>query len=137
MKTPAGLALNLVPLALLALVGLVVWSRVRPGAGGGGVVQEVAATVANAAAGAVGNVASGAVLGVGDAVGVPRTNETACAAALREGRLWDASFACPASDFLAGAWRTVADGAPASSSSSISSTSPGPVFRGAGASGSW
>lgn len=40
--------------------------------------------------------------GIGDAVGVPRTDETACAQALREGRTWDASFACPASDFIAG-----------------------------------
>lgn len=128
MKTPAGLALQLAPLALLALLGLVVWSRIRPGAGGGGVVQEVVATVAEAAAGAVGDAASGAVLGIGDAIGVPRTDEQECAAALREGRMWDASFACPASDFIAGAWRSVADGAPQPA---------GPVFRGAGASGSW
>lgn len=128
MKTPAGFAVQLMPLALLALVGLVVWSRIRPGAGGGGVVQEVAATVASAAAGAVGDAASGAVLGVGDALGVPRTNEADCAKALREGRMWDASFACPAADFIKGAWRTVADGTPSEA---------GPVFRGAGASGSW
>lgn len=124
MKTPAGFALQLAPLALLALVGLVIWSRVRPGAGGG-IVQEVAATVTEAAAGAVGSVASGAVLGVGDAVGLPRTDQTECQKALAEGRMWDASFACPAKDFLAATWRTVADGAPAA-----------PVRIG-GASGSW
>lgn len=37
---------------------------------------------------------------VGAAVGVPRTNETECERALREGRTWDASFACPAGKFL-------------------------------------
>lgn len=37
---------------------------------------------------------------VGDAIGLPRTNETECQKALREGRTWDASFACPAGTFL-------------------------------------
>jgi hypothetical protein len=37
---------------------------------------------------------------VGEAVGVPRTNESECDRALREGRTWDASFACPAGRFL-------------------------------------
>lgn len=48
--------------------------------------------------------AAGVVLGVGDAVGVPRTNETECEKAKREGRTLDASFACPAGDFLGYAW---------------------------------
>lgn len=30
----------------------------------------------------------------------PRTNETECDRALREGRTWDASFACPAARFI-------------------------------------
>lgn len=42
--------------------------------------------------------------GVGDAIGVPRTNETECERAKREGRTLDASFACPAGDFLEYAW---------------------------------
>jgi hypothetical protein len=33
-------------------------------------------------------------------VGVPPTNLTACQRAIAEGRTWDASFACPAKDFL-------------------------------------
>lgn len=37
---------------------------------------------------------------IGGAVGVPRTEATACERAKAEGRTWDASFACPASDFL-------------------------------------
>lgn len=43
---------------------------------------------------------SGVVYGVGDAIGVPRTNETECEKAKREGRTWDASFACPATNFI-------------------------------------
>jgi hypothetical protein len=50
--------------------------------------------------GAVGEVGVGAVIGVGDVLGIPRTNETECQKALREGRTWDASFVCPAGDFL-------------------------------------
>lgn len=61
---------------------------------------------AGAAANAVGNAAAGAVLSVGDAVGVPRTNETECEKAKREGRTLDASFACPAGDFLSYAWNS-------------------------------
>lgn len=70
-----------------------------------------------------------AVLRIGDAVGVPRTSETECAKALREGRMWDASFACPAAEFVKGAWRSVADGAAAPAPSSPPSTG--------GATGSW
>lgn len=44
--------------------------------------------------------ASDAVLSVGDVLGVPRTNETECQRAIREGRTWDASFACPAGTFI-------------------------------------
>ena len=40
------------------------------------------------------------VVTAGDALGVPRTNETECERAKREGRTWDASFACPAGDFI-------------------------------------
>lgn len=45
-------------------------------------------------------VITGAVVGIGEAVGVPPTNETECERAKREGRTWDASFACPAGNFL-------------------------------------
>lgn len=44
--------------------------------------------------------AEGVVYGVGDALGVPRTDMTECERAIAEGRTWDASFACPAGDFL-------------------------------------
>lgn len=62
----------------------------------GGALGDVAAAVPGIAADTVG----GLVLGVGDVIGIPRTNETECEKALREGRRWDASFACPAGTFL-------------------------------------
>jgi len=59
-----------------------------------------AAGVGAAVGAAVVDGASGVVLGVGDAIGVPRTDLTECERAKAEGRTWDASFACPAKDFL-------------------------------------
>jgi hypothetical protein len=49
---------------------------------------------------AISTSAGNAVQTVGETFGVPRTNETECQKALREGRTWDASFACPAGTFL-------------------------------------
>lgn len=60
----------------------------------------MAAGAASALVGAVGDAASGAVLGIGDVLGVPRTDMTECERALAEGRTWDASFACPAGTFI-------------------------------------
>lgn len=45
-------------------------------------------------------VLGGVVTGVGEVVGIPPTNLTECQRAQAEGRTWDASFACPAKDFL-------------------------------------
>jgi hypothetical protein len=77
----------------------------------GDVVADVADTVSQAwdsaaeTAGHAGDVViAKPVLGIGDAIGLPRTNETECERAKREGRTWDASFACPASDFLSYVW---------------------------------
>lgn len=47
-----------------------------------------------------GDVFAGTVQTAGDVMGIPRTSETACEQAQREGRTWDASFACPAGSFL-------------------------------------
>jgi hypothetical protein len=55
---------------------------------------------AAAATGVVVDAASGVVIGAGKAVGIPETDDSECAKALREGRTWDASFACPAGTFL-------------------------------------
>lgn len=78
-------------LAGAALAALALYMLTRKGA----------AMNAGAAVGAaVVDLGAGAVLGVGDAVGIPRTNQSACAAAIADGRWWDASFSCPAGDFL-------------------------------------
>ena len=44
--------------------------------------------------------AGNAIQSAGEVIGIPRTNETECQKALREGRTWDASFACPAGTWL-------------------------------------
>lgn len=66
-------------------------------------IAGVAVGVGEAAADAVGGVVSGAAQGVGDWFGIPRTDETACEKAIREGRYWDASFDCPAGTFIGAA----------------------------------
>lgn len=58
--------------------------------------EAVGGAVADAAVG----ITTGAVYGIGDAVGVPRTDMTECDKAIAEGRTWDASFACPAGKWL-------------------------------------
>jgi hypothetical protein len=65
-----------------------------------GAAAAVGQEVGQAAAELAGGVATGAVLGTGDVIGVPRTNMTECEKAMAEGRTWDASFACPAGDFI-------------------------------------
>lgn len=52
--------------------------------------------------GAVADAGAGAVRGVGALVGIPDTNPSKCAADLQAGRYWDASFSCPAGDYVAG-----------------------------------
>lgn len=87
-------AVNVTPQALavagVAALGLL-WYATRPG---------VASALGAGAVGAVADVGSGAVLGVGDVVGIPRTNTDQCSADLAAGNLWDASFSCPASRFV-------------------------------------
>lgn len=89
--------------ALLAVGGLaayVLWQR-RAG-------ESLAAAAGRAAAEAASDAVVGGVKGLGSAVGIPDTNPAECAAALARGDMLQASFLCPAADFLAGAWRNVA-----------------------------
>lgn len=102
--------LNISPVVILAgLVvlgaGVLIWRK--------GGVSGAAQAVGGAAVSAAKGVTEGVVYGVGDTLGVPRTDETECQKALREGRTWDASFACPALDFLKGTF-TSSESAPAS-----------------------
>jgi hypothetical protein len=63
-------------------------------------VSQAATNLGGAVVDAAVGVPTGAVLAIGEAVGIPQTNMTACQQAMAEGRTWDASFACPASTWL-------------------------------------
>lgn len=65
-----------------------------------GVASATGSALGSAAVGLADGAVSGVVKGVGGVFGIPDTSETECARALSEGRYWDASFACPAKDFL-------------------------------------
>lgn len=65
-----------------------------------GNAQAVGETIGDAAVASIVGAGTGVVLGAGEAVGIPRTNQTECERALAEGRTWDASFACPAGTFI-------------------------------------
>lgn len=78
----------------LALGAFLVYKLVTRG------VSGTIADVTRGVVGGAGDAAAGVVIGAGEAVGIPRTSEEACAEAIRAGRTWDASFACPAGTFL-------------------------------------
>lgn len=80
---------NIAKLAALAAAAFGVYYVARKGVAG----------AAAAATGVVVDAASGVVIGAGRAVGIPATDDSECAKAMREGRTWDASFACPAATF--------------------------------------
>lgn len=127
------------------------------GAVGLGALYLMRGQAGNIAAGAVGAVAdagAGVVLGTGDVLGVPRTNETQCQKDLAAGRTWEASFSCPAGTFIkegiGGAisdawgslWGSVGDSYLSEADAikarnTYASTDPRRVDAGGGASGSW
>lgn len=57
-------------------------------------------SLGRAAVNAVEGVAVGAVKGVGSVFGIPDTNNDQCSKDLAAGRMWDASFSCPAGRFI-------------------------------------
>lgn len=65
-----------------------------------GAAADAGSTIGEAIGNAAGAAGVGVVVGIGDQVGLPRTNMTECEKALAEGRTWDASFACSAGKFL-------------------------------------
>lgn len=79
-----GAGLGLLAIAFIAIKG----------------IKGTAAAVGSAAVDVVDGVVTGTVEGIGGAVGIPKTSQTECQKAKAEGRTWDASFACPAKDFL-------------------------------------
>jgi hypothetical protein len=101
-KKAAGF--DITPAAAVAMVGVLAgagfafyaWRKggVQPAA------QQVGQGIGQAVGGAVVGAGTGLVIGAGQAVGIPATNETACERARREGRTLDASFACDAGTFI-------------------------------------
>ncbi len=84
----------------VAVLGLLLWVIVKGPRG-------VAKGTAKATVDLVGGLVEGTVKGIGENIGVPDTSKTKCAAALAEGRYWDASFDCPAGDFIGGSVRNI------------------------------
>lgn len=74
----------------LAIAGGVIWwaSRIKPADIGGAVVDLADGLVSNT------------VETIGEVVGIPKTDMTACERAIAEGRTWEASFVCPAKRFI-------------------------------------
>jgi hypothetical protein len=89
-----GLKINqdamLIGAAALAGLGLIVW------ASRAGMTQRLA----SGAVGVVNDVAVGTVKGLGQVVGIPDTNMSACQRALADGNYLEASFQCPAGTFI-------------------------------------
>jgi hypothetical protein len=96
MKLPA------IPLPYMLAGGAVLAALLYVGAKG---VKGAAQGAASAAVDLADGIVTGTVVGVGEAVGIPQTNQTACERAKAEGRTWDASFNCPAGDFLKYLWK--------------------------------
>lgn len=77
-----------------AAVGLgLIWWATRAGN---------AAKLAQGGVRVAGELATGTVKGIGQVLGVPDTSKTQCQQDLAAGRYWDASFSCPAGDYIAG-----------------------------------
>ncbi len=123
-------------IAALALAGAgVLWLMSRRLGG----VQGVA----TAAVGAVGDVATGTVVGAGQLVGIPATNQTQCQRDLAAGDWWEASFSCPAGTFIGAATANVfgstslSEQAARDARATYALTDPRRVDIGGGASSSW
>lgn len=79
-------------IALLALGAVIyVWSR-----GFAGASKDASRAAVNVLGGAI----AGTVEGIGDAFGIPSTEEDQCTKDLADGNTWAASFSCPASRFI-------------------------------------
>lgn len=75
------------------LAGAVVFVMTR---GVKGVASDLVTGAADAGA--------GVVMGIGEVVGVPATNQSRCEAAKAAGDTWEASKYCPAMDFVSYWW---------------------------------
>lgn len=66
--------------------------------------KGVGYAIAAGAVDLVDGVFTGTVETIGINVGIPKTNLSECEKAKAEGRTWDASFACPAANFIGYLW---------------------------------
>lgn len=82
-----------------AAVGVALLWAWRQGSAG-----NVGEAIGSAAVDLADGVIGGTVTTIGQAVGIPKTNMTECERAKLEGRTWEASFACPAGDFISYLW---------------------------------
>lgn len=83
----------MIGVALAALVLLVIVKKK-------GAAAAVGQGLGEAAANAAGGLVAGVSEGLGDQIGVPRTDATLCEQAKANGSTWDVSKYCPASDFI-------------------------------------
>jgi len=88
----------------VVLAGVAFYLKGKFAGGTGGFFQTVGEGVGGAAVDLAGGVLAGVSYGVGDAVGLPRTNLTQCQQDLAAGNKWDASFSCSAGDFIKSFW---------------------------------
>lgn len=93
---------HLIAAGVVAAVGLVVVLKMRSQTGN--IAADLGYSVGSAAFNAADGLLSGVVLSAGDAIGIPRTNKTQCELDKAAGRSWDASFSCPAKDFISYMW---------------------------------
>ncbi|MBZ0105524.1 MAG: hypothetical protein K8H84_07815 [Sulfuricella denitrificans] len=84
---------TLIMAALGISAGLLAWVYVKG-------TQGAARDLASGAVGAVNGVFVGGIEGVGQVFGIEPTNQTQCEKDKAAGKTWDASFSCPAGDFI-------------------------------------
>lgn len=88
------------------VAGLALWWITRKGNASatgqaiGGAAFDLVSGVVGGAVSAASDAVGNTVQSAGTLIGIPKTNMTECQRAIAEGRTWDASFACPAADFL-------------------------------------
>ena len=104
MSSSTNVAWGLLGVAVVAVGAALAWRYIKANGGVASVLGGAAEDVANAAVSVPLSVAGGAVLGTGDALGIPRTDKTQCELDKEAGHWWDASFSCPAGDYIKSGW---------------------------------
>jgi hypothetical protein len=63
-------------------------------------VRGAAASAGQAIGSSVVGAGTGTVIGIGEGLGIPQTDQTQCQKDIAAGDMWNASFSCPAGTFL-------------------------------------